>query len=84
MTSSAGSGRRIPPRSGAMATPGRYNACMSDRSQDWLDQALRNLDQAVDSAAADRHEWACFASQQAAEMAVKAVHLSLAQEAWAM
>jgi HEPN domain-containing protein len=27
-------------------------------------------------------EWACFAAQQAAEMAVKALHLSLGQEAW--
>ncbi len=28
------------------------------------------------------HEWACFASQQAAEKAVKALHLKLGQEAW--
>jgi HEPN domain-containing protein len=55
---------------------------MPDRSQDWLIQAQRNLDQAADSAAAGRHEWACFAAQQAAEMAVKALHLRLGQEAW--
>jgi len=55
---------------------------MADRSGDWLRQAQRNMEQAVDSAAAGRHEWACFASQQAAEMAVKAVHLSRGQEAW--
>jgi len=55
---------------------------MPDRSQDWLTQALRNLDQAADSAAAGRHEWACFAAQQAAEMAVKALHLRLGQEGW--
>ena len=55
---------------------------MPDRSTDWLTQALRNLDQAADSAAADRHEWACFAAEQAAEMAVKALHLKLGQEAW--
>ncbi len=55
---------------------------MADRSQDWFKQALRNLDQAVDSAAAGRHEWACFAGQQAAEMAVKALHLSRGQDAW--
>ena len=30
----------------------------------------------------DRHEWACFAAQQAAEKAVKALHLFLKQEAW--
>jgi len=55
---------------------------MPDRSRDWLTQALRNLDQARDSADAGRHEWACFAAQQAAEMAVQALHLSLGQEAW--
>ncbi len=32
--------------------------------------------------AADRHEWACFAAQQAAEKAVKALHLYFRQEAW--
>ena len=36
----------------------------------------------MDSAASGRHEWACFAAQQAAEMAVKALHLSAGQEAW--
>lgn len=55
---------------------------MPDRSKDWLTQAQRNLEQAKDSAKADRHEWACFAAQQAAEMAVKGLHLSLGQEAW--
>jgi HEPN domain-containing protein len=55
---------------------------MPNRANDWLTQAGRNLDQARDSAAADRHEWACFAAQQAAEMAVKALHLSQGQEAW--
>ncbi|WP_216644736.1 HEPN domain-containing protein [Candidatus Thiodictyon syntrophicum] len=29
-----------------------------------------------------RHEWACFAAQQAGEKAVKALHLSLGQESW--
>ena len=28
------------------------------------------------------HEWACFAAHQAAEKAVKALHLYLGQEAW--
>ena len=54
---------------------------MPDRSTDWLTQALRNLDQAADSAATDRHEWACFAAEQAAEMAAKALHLKLGQRA---
>ncbi len=55
---------------------------MADRSADWLTQARRNLDQARDSAGPERHEWACFAAQQAADMAVKGLHLSLGQEAW--
>lgn len=55
---------------------------MPDRSRDWFRQAERDLDQARDSRAAGRHEWACFAAQQAAEKAVKALHLSAGQEAW--
>ena len=55
---------------------------MPDRSSDWLNQALRDLEQAHDSKAAGRHEWACFAAQQAAEKAVKALHLANGQEAW--
>ena len=55
---------------------------MSNRSRDWFAQAERNLEQAKASRAEGRHEWACFAAQQAAEMAVKALHLSLGQEAW--
>ncbi len=55
---------------------------MVDRSRDWLRQAVRDLEQAADSRRAGRHEWACFAGQQAAEKAVKALHLHLGQEAW--
>lgn len=55
---------------------------MTDRSQDWFRQALRDLEQARDSQKAGRHEWACFACHQAAEKAVKALHLSLKQESW--
>jgi HEPN domain-containing protein len=55
---------------------------MPNRAPDWINQALRDLAQAEDSRAAGRHEWACFAAQQAAEKAVKALHLYLAQEAW--
>jgi HEPN domain-containing protein len=53
-----------------------------NRSRDWYAQALRDLEQARDSRAAGRHEWACFAAQQAAEKAVKALHLAMGQEAW--
>lgn len=53
-----------------------------NRAFDWLSQAQRDLEQAVDSRGAGRHEWACFAAHQSAEKAVKALHLSLGQEAW--
>lgn len=53
-----------------------------NRSRDWYAQAVRDLEQARDSQAAGRHEWACFAAQQSAEKAVKALHLALGQEAW--
>jgi HEPN domain-containing protein len=55
---------------------------MSDRSQDWFNQARHNLDQAATSRAAGYHDWACFAAQQAAEMAVKALHLAIGEEVW--
>jgi HEPN domain-containing protein len=53
-----------------------------NRSKDWLAQANRDLEQARSSQSEGRHEWACFAAHQAAEKAVKAMHLSLGQEAW--
>jgi HEPN domain-containing protein len=51
---------------------------MPNRALDWLRQADRDFEQAMDS----RHEWACFAAQQAAEKAIKALHLHTGQEAW--
>lgn len=55
---------------------------MAQRAGDWFSQAERDLEQAEASRADGRHEWACFAAQQAAEKAVKALHLALGQEAW--
>ncbi len=55
---------------------------MPNRARDWLNQALRDVEQAADSRQAGRHEWACFAAQQAGEKAVKALHLHLGQDAW--
>jgi HEPN domain-containing protein len=55
---------------------------MPDRSLDWFRQAQRDLAQAEASLQDDRHEWACFAAHQAAEKAVKALHLAYQQEAW--
>lgn len=55
---------------------------MTNRAQDWFAQAERDLEQALASKKDGRHEWACFAAEQAAEKAVKALHLALGQEAW--
>jgi HEPN domain-containing protein len=55
---------------------------VSNRSRDWLAQAVRDVEQAESSRSEGRHEWACFAAQQSAEKAVKALHLALGQEAW--
>lgn len=55
---------------------------MTNRANDWLAQAERDLEQARSSQGEGRHEWACFAAQQSAEKAVKALHLHLGQEAW--
>lgn len=55
---------------------------MPNRWNDWWRQAERDLEHARASAAAGRHEWACFAAHQAAEKAVKALHLARGQEAW--
>ena len=55
---------------------------MPNRAHDWFNQALRDLEQAEDSRRAKRHEWGCFAAHQAAEKAVKGLHLHLGQEAW--
>ncbi len=54
---------------------------MADRSADWVDQALRDLEQAEQSMQADRHEWACFAAHQAVEKALKGLNLALGQQA---
>jgi HEPN domain-containing protein len=52
------------------------------RWKDWLAQAKRDLDHARHAAGGGHHEWACFASQQAAEKAVKAVFQKMNREAW--
>ena len=55
---------------------------MANRAYDWLRQAEHDLKHADLSLRNEDYEWACFASQQAAEKAVKALHLYLGQEAW--
>jgi len=46
---------------------------MAERSADWISQARHNLQQAQVSLSNGLYDWSCFAAQQAAEMAVKAV-----------
>ncbi len=55
---------------------------MANRSKDWLAQAKRDLNHAVNSCKSGDFEWSCFSAQQAAEKAVKAVFLHLHGEGW--
>ena len=68
--------------SDACSIQGEPASTMANRATDWLAQAERDLEQALDSQRVERHEWACFAAQQAAEKAVKALHLARGQDAW--
>ena len=55
---------------------------MVSRATDWLRQALRDLEHARRSVEFGDYEWACFAAQQAAEKAVKALFQKLGVEVW--
>ena len=55
---------------------------MVERSKDWLDQADHDLAQARASLRDGFYEWACFAAQQGAEKAVKALIQSAGGESW--
>ncbi|MHA1372205.1 MAG: HEPN domain-containing protein [Promethearchaeota archaeon] len=48
-----------------------------NRYRDWLNQADKDLDAAVDSEKDEHFEWACFQAQQAAGKALKALLLCL-------
>lgn len=52
------------------------------RSEDWLNQAQRDLESAEWVRQGAFHEWACFMSQQAAGKALKAVLEARGIEAW--
>jgi HEPN domain-containing protein len=53
-----------------------------NRYQDWLAEAESDLEQARDSLERGKYNWACFAAQQAAEKAVRALHFRTGQVAW--
>jgi HEPN domain-containing protein len=55
---------------------------VTTRVADWLAQAQRDFEHAQEARRSGHHEWACFAAQQAAEKAVKALHLHHGQEAY--
>jgi len=52
------------------------------RALDWFRQALRDLEHARKSIDMGDYEWACFAAQQAAEKAVKALYQHQGVEVW--
>ncbi len=55
---------------------------MATRAADWFRQAEADLEHARHAERDGDDEWACFAAQQAAEKAAKAVHQTLGQDAW--
>ncbi len=55
---------------------------MPERWKDWLAQAKRDLNHAVNASRDGDFEWSCFSAQQSAEKAVKAVFLFLHGEGW--
>jgi HEPN domain-containing protein len=55
---------------------------MANRYKDWYRQAEADLTHARNALQSGGFEWSCFAAQQAAEKAVKAVFLHRNQEAW--
>ncbi|MBI4676973.1 MAG: HEPN domain-containing protein [Elusimicrobia bacterium] len=55
---------------------------MAKRYKDWLAQAESDLEHARKSVPMRDFNWACFASQQAAEKALKAIYDFLGGEGW--
>jgi HEPN domain-containing protein len=55
---------------------------MGNRYLDWLRQADADVQHARNALKAGDFEWSCFAGQQGAEKALKAVFLKLGMEAW--
>ena len=53
-----------------------------ERSQDWMDEAVGDLEHARSDRERGFYNWACFSAQQSAEKAVKAVFQRMGAEAW--
>lgn len=54
---------------------------MAARAEDWRKQACRDLQHARHALESEDYEWACFAAQQAAEKALKALYQQAGAEA---
>ena len=65
-----------------MGSPGAWDNKGVNRARDWLEQARHNLRHAQGSLGLGDYAWACFAAQQAAEAALKGLHLARGQVAW--
>ena len=55
---------------------------MANRYRDWFRQAEADFAHARQASDTGSYEWSCFASQQSAEKALKALFLRLGMEAW--
>jgi HEPN domain-containing protein len=55
---------------------------MAERSKDWFAQAERDFRHARNARDDGDYEWACFAAQQSADKAVKAIYRRLGLEGW--
>jgi len=65
-----------------VGSPGAWDNKGVNRARDWLEQARHTLRHAQGSLGLGDYAWACFAAQQAAEAALKGLHLARGQVAW--
>jgi len=55
---------------------------MASRAEDWYKQARRDLQHARHALENEEFEWACFAAQQSAEKALRALYQTAGADAW--